>query len=382
MADREQADGTNVPQERTPETEQPRGPEDVAAEQAGARALADALKGSFRVLKVAMIALAVFYVISGIFYVQPQEVRFKLRFGRVVPSWGEWALQPGTMHIQWPWEAVERVSTEERSLAVETEFWTQYPMGPAPTRKSALRVQEDGFLITGDANIVHMQVRARYRVRGDAPGALSYLFGVTDAEEILKRQLLGATVKVVGSMKVMDVLKRQALLDQIRLELQRRVAVFEARAGIPLGIRVEAVEASEVIDNAIKNPTEPLAVRQAFTDAQNASSLRQQLIDEGRIESIAILEDARAKAAEIVASAAGFKERLVQTAQADAEAMAKLLPVYQASSEEAAILRETFFQRTLNSVMDTARSVYILYENPDRELRLLLSAEPPPPTED
>ena len=37
MADREQADGTNVPQERTPETEQPRGPEDVAAEQAGAR---------------------------------------------------------------------------------------------------------------------------------------------------------------------------------------------------------------------------------------------------------------------------------------------------------------------------------------------------------
>lgn len=368
-------DGIGVPDASGSGPGVPQAPRDVEAGEAGAKALSDALKGSFKVLKVAMIALAVFYIGKGVFYVQPQEVRFKLRFGRVVSSWGQWALKSGTVHIQWPWEEVETVSTEEKALPVEERFWTRYPQGTTRERKTSLRVQEDGFLITGDANIVHMQLRARYRVRSDSQGAFSYLFGVREPTEVLRRQLLASAVKVVGSMDVMEVLKRQSLFERIEAELEARVAAFERQAGVPLGIEVVAVEATEA--DGTKNPTEPWAVREAFTEAQNASSLRQQLMDEGRLEAISLEEDAKARSQETLATAAGHKERLLQTAQADAEAMAKLLPIYQRSAQEAEILRETFFERTLDATIGAARSVFVLYENSDREQRFLLSAEPP-----
>lgn len=358
-----------------PET--PESMSDMDAAEAGAKALSSALKGSFRMLTVAMIALAVFYVGKGIFYVHPQEVRFKLRFGEVVPSMGEIALRPGTVHIKWPWEEVYIVSTEEKVLPVDDAFWTYYPEG-ARNKKTSLRVQEDGFLITGDANIVHMQLRARYRRRGDAEGAMSCLFGVKDPEQILRRLLMASAVKVVGSMGVMDVLKRQGLFERILGELKVRVAEFEKQAGVPLGIEVIAVEATE---SETKNPTEPLAVRDAFTLAQNASSQRQQLMDEGRLAAISLREDARALSEETTASAQGEKAHMLQNAQADAEAMTRLLVAYRSSPGEAAILREDFFQRTLDSVIGAARGVFVLYQNPDRELRLLLSMEPPPPTE-
>jgi len=369
-------EGVDQPGEPASEPEEPQAPTEPEPEVAGAKALSDALKGSFTVLKIAMIALAVFYVVKGVFYVQPQEVRFKLRFGRVVPSWGEVALRPGTVHIQWPWEEVEIVSTEERTLPLEEEFWTFYPqMVGSMSKKTSLNVRDDGFLITGDANIVHMQLRARYRVRNDARGALSYLFGVRKPEEVLKRLLMASTVKVVGPMKVMEVLKRQELFDRIRDELNVRVAAFEHRAGVPLGVEVVAVEATETAGR--KNPTEPLAVSNAFLEAQNASSLREQLRDEGRLEAIAIEEDGKAKAEEIRAEAEGYRERLVQTAQADAEAMSKLLPVYNRSAEEANILRETFYQRALWQVLGNARGVNVLYEKPGREVRFILAGQPP-----
>jgi regulator of protease activity HflC (stomatin/prohibitin superfamily) len=382
MADKEHdavptSDDQGAPGSSASGPDHPEGPHDLEAAEAGARALSAALKGSFRMLKWAMIALAFFYFLSGLFYVHQQEIKFKLRFGRIVPSWGEYALKPGRWHIRWPWEEVQTVSTEEKALTIDDQFWTEYPEGPA-NRRTSLRVQDDGFLITGDVNIVHMQLRARYRVSNSAQGAMSYLFGVEDAEGILRRELLASTVKVVGSMDVMDVLRRQNLFERIKNELAARVAKFEKRAGIPLGLDVVAVEAT---GGEKKNPTEPQPVRDAFTKAQNASSLRQQLEKEGELEAISIREDAKAKAEETLAAAQGDKERLVQTAQADAEAMQKLLPSYQQSSGEAAILRESFFERTMDTVMGAAHGIFVLYENPSRELRLLLTTEPPAPVE-
>ena len=61
--------------------------------------------------------------------------------------------------------------------------------------------------------------------------------------------------------------------------------------------------------------------------------------------------------------------------------MAKLLAIYRRSPGEARILRETFFYRTLDSVVGAARGVSVLYDRPGRETRYMTSVEPPPPME-
>ncbi|KPK65239.1 MAG: hypothetical protein AMK73_03560 [Planctomycetes bacterium SM23_32] len=367
-----------------PEAAQPEeaaAPEEPTAEQAGTEALARALKGSFRVLKWGMIVLLAVYLGKGVFYVQPQEVRFKLRFGRVVTSWGEKVLKPGTIHIQWPWEEVQTVSTAEQVLEAGEEFYTDWRKAVL-SKKQSLDVREDGYLLTGDANIVHMRLNVRYRARGDAEGAQSYLFAVgkENVEEILRRLLLSATTKVVSSMQVMDVLKREGLFSAITDELAERLADFERQAGAPLGIELIAVEAIE--GEKEKNPTEPYAVRDAFYEAQNAGSRKDQLVEEGKLQANALLQDARGKASEAVAGAQGYRDRLVNMAQADAEALQKLLPVYGRSAAEADILRDTFYQRIVTDALRKAQGVFVLYQTPQgaqRELRLILGSKPRPP---
>ena len=373
MADREHdRDADLEPEAAAPEAEEPE------AEEAGSKALADALKVSFFVLKILMVGMVGIYLAMCVFQVQPQQVKFKQSFGRVVPSWGgKIALRPGTFHIKWPWQQVREVSTEERTLVLANEYWTNYPpQGGGNQPKRTLDVRQDGYLLTGDANIVHMQLRCRYSNRSDATGAMSLLFGVQNPEEILRRLLMAATVKVVGSMRVMEVLNPLELFGRIEEELKVRVAAFERRAGVPLGIEVQAVEA--VGGGERKNPTEPQVVSQAFVEAQNASSRLEQLREEGKAQKVALLEDGLARVGEIKADAEAYKQRLVMSARADAEAMQKLLPIYTRSEGEAATLRDTFYLRVLTDVLRHAWGTFVLYKREQgREIELMIGGRPP-----
>lgn len=346
-------------------------PEQPEPEAAGQRALAQALKGSFFVLKMAMILLVIFCLFKGIFSVRPSEVVVKLRFGDIAPSWqGKWVLEPGSgAHVQFPWEELEVIPTAEQALPLTQDFWTEWRKKDPSQKLKTLDVRTDGYLITGDANIVHMQMRVLYRARGDAAGALSYKFAIEDPKEILKRMVRSAAVKVVGSMDVMQVIKRQHLLDQITTEVRARLADFESAAGVSLGLDVREVEVIE--KEGMKNPTEPYPVRKAFLTAQEAGSRKQKSIEEGRSRRTVVVEGAEAKAREIEAAARGHSARLVGAAKADAESMAKLLAVYKESESEAAILRETFHQRTMQEVLRYVRSAYVLYTRPDGAGRVL-----------
>ncbi|MCK4283736.1 MAG: hypothetical protein KAX44_05415 [Candidatus Brocadiae bacterium] len=362
--------------------EEPQEPEvESQPEEAAGRALSQALKVSFTFLKLAMIALVGAYLVSGIFYVQPQEVRFKLRFGRVVPAKGEKVLRPGTgLYLRWPWEEVVTLPTDEQALRLDSEFWTIWPAeSRAPgQQKGTLDVHQDGFLITGDKNIVHMKVLARYQLRSDARGVVAYRFGVEEPEAVLRRALMAATTNVVGSMAVMDVItNRVKLATRIEENLKARLAGFEKNAGIPLGLKVIRVEPVETDEG--KNPTEPFAVAEAFYDAQNAASVRDLLKQEGVAEADRIVSQARAEAADIEAAALADRVRLVRAAQADAETMKKLLPIYNVSASVANILRENRYERAIEAVLRDSPGAFILRHPPGgttQELRLMMGRTP------
>jgi len=372
---------------QSPEQAEPSQPEPASpgTGDAGSEALAGALKVSFTFLKLAMAALVLFYVLRGIFYVDPQEVKFKLRFGRVVQAKGEWVLRPATgLYFRWPFfEEVVPVPTSEQGLNLGGAFWTDWSHDEMPgQQKRTLDVRTDGFLLTGDKNIVHMRLLARYQARSDPRGAVSYAFGVEGPEgkapePILDRMLRAATTKVVGSMEVMDVINRTNLFSRIESDVRRRLDEFERNSGVPLGIdlvRVEPIETEKV-----KNPTEPKTVSAAFYRAQNARSERDLLVQEGNTEATRIIDRAKSAAAEVEAAAMGDAVRLVRSAEADARAVERLLPIYRLSQPIANILRDRFYQRTIEEVMTRAPGAFVLHtpeEGSDTELRLMLGRRP------
>ena len=64
------------------------------AEDAGSQALADALRSSFFIVKIIMVALVLVFLGSGFFTVGPQEQAIKLRLGKPVGEGGAGAAWP------------------------------------------------------------------------------------------------------------------------------------------------------------------------------------------------------------------------------------------------------------------------------------------------
>ncbi|MFO8006620.1 MAG: SPFH domain-containing protein [Candidatus Brocadiia bacterium] len=353
-------------------------PESELSEETGSKALADALKTSFFFLKVVILVMVVAYLATGVFSVPPSEVAFVLNFGKLVPE-GQ-VMRPGTgLHFRWPWQKVETESTEEKTLELDKEFWP----GQTDVKQrgmAGLDVRRDGYLITGDVNVVHMKLRARYRVRDDNEGAIAYKFGIEKPEGVLRRLLEAATCKVVGTMHVMDVIEREGLFSRIEQELRDRIEGFEDRAGIPLGLELVAVEAVEVPEG--KNPTEPRAVSRWFFQAQDAVSRRNQLVQEGQTAYSRMLQEAEAERAEILGKAQGERTELVRGARADAQTLQRILPIYNESPAVRAILLDRFYKRAIEEVVSNSPGSFVLHRTKGdsaRELRLMFNRVPPVP---
>jgi membrane protease subunit HflK len=136
-------------------------------------------------------AMAVLYALSGITVVKPDEVAVILRWGRLVGSTP--VLQehgPGLLFsFPRPIDRVVRVQVKHvwevqvRTLASTDEGYTLDPV-------------TQGYALTGDQNIVHVDMVARYRVRDPAEWA----FYGPKSEDVLRVEVTAAMVRSLGEM--------------------------------------------------------------------------------------------------------------------------------------------------------------------------------------
>jgi hypothetical protein len=107
-------------------TANPAGPGADPALDPAQQSLAEALRVSFGILKLAMLALLVAYAFSGTFSVGSNEVALRLRFGDYVGAPGERVLERGTyLAAPFPFEQVVKVDTRPMRLPLDQEFWYQ-----------------------------------------------------------------------------------------------------------------------------------------------------------------------------------------------------------------------------------------------------------------
>lgn len=148
--------------------------------------------------------MVVVYALSGITIVRPDEVAVVLRWGRLV---GETpALQehgPGLLFaFPRPVDQVVRVQIKHvwevpiTTLASSPEDEDEAPSG------DTLDPLTQGYALTGDENIVHVSMVARYRVRDPA----EFAFYGPKAEDVLRVEVTAAMVRSLGEMGVDRVL--------------------------------------------------------------------------------------------------------------------------------------------------------------------------------
>ena len=320
--------------------------------------LSQALRAGFNVLRLIMIALLVFYFLSGWFQVEPGQQGIIVRFGelRMNNSASAGAEYRGTpvfgpgWHVALPdpFDEKIRLSGETRKDVLYTFSFKINPkdlqgkdlseleLGQMVPPRAKLTPGQDATLITGDRNLSHGIFAIEYRIKR----ADLFVRNVGDDADAIKPLLTriaeNAIVRTVAGMPVERILRTRT--DEVSGDftgaIERRIAA--EMDALETGIEIAKVEAKTV---------EPGLVRDAFIAVSNAKVERNRRQDEARQEANRILSkaaggnkimvDGQSKARYEVVLDAIDAYGAAQTADADEARLAELRAVVDQTLDQA-----------------------------------------------
>jgi membrane protease subunit HflK len=232
------------------------------------QSLAEALRMSFAILKLAMVALLVAYAFSGTFSVGSNEVALRLRFGDYVGGSGERILERGTyLAAPFPIEEIVKVDTRPTTLTLDKEFWFETSAQESGMTRSQMQARKalplhplrDGSLITGDSNIAHAKWTITWRVADP----VAYLTNVGG------RPLAGEIVRLVAQQGIVQAAAGIAAEELLRGVVNRDLAVGAMQR------RLDDMRTGLTIDQlTLDKVSAPMRVAASFDAVTSAESDR------------------------------------------------------------------------------------------------------------
>lgn len=344
---------------------EPKLPPQAAVEDTATQALAEAMRTSFVVVRLLLIGLAVYFLCSGVFIVKEQERAVILRFGKPVGTGLEALRGPG-FHWAFPYpiDEVYRIKAVKVQSAASTIGWyaedaRRKAAGQETPVNPTLDPIRDGYLLTGDRNIIHVRAILRYSI--EEP--LEFFFNHSNAYFAVTNALDNAVVFAASRYNVDDALRRDlaGLQDLIR----RRVEATTARMN--LGIKVQQVD-------LVTAP--PRQVQDAFEEVIKAENKRGEDISVAQGYAAEVRSRAEGEAAARINAAQAAAVRFIESIKSDARYFSELLPRYQANPT---LFSEWLQTEVLARALTNSQEKFFLpiRTGPgQRELRLQLSREP------
>ncbi len=193
---------------------------------------------------------------------------------------------------------------------------------------------------TSDNNIIHAEFVVQYRITN----AFNALYRVAELDGMLADAAQAAMREVVGRSNADAIIAEQKDLIGIEVGrlLQQILTSYEA------GIEIERV--------AIQDVQPPAGVRDAFDDVLAASQDRSRQINEAESYANQVLPQARAEAAELIASAEGYRDAKIAEAEGESQRFQALLVEYQKAPE---ITRKRLYLETMEKVLPNVEIVVI-----------------------
>lgn len=247
-------------------------------------------------------AIAVIWLASGFYTIQPGEEGVVTRFGKVTRI----ATAGLNYHIPWPIEELRKVNVAE-IRRLEVGFRSN------PVRPNLVRlIPAESLMLTGDENIVSAQLTVQYRIKEPE----KFLFKLRDpvntlqaATEVALRSRVGNTtieeVLTVGRDRVQN--ETQAFLQELMDTYQSGVQITE--------VKLQTVEA-------------PREVKDAFDEVVRAREDREKLINQARGYREDLIPKARGEVQEIVQAAEAYKQERTLRATGDGARFTSVLTEY------------------------------------------------------
>ncbi|MES1943713.1 HflK protein [Salinisphaera sp. PC39] len=303
--------------------------------------------------------IAVIWLLTGFYVVQPGEQGVVLRFGAYHDTFG-----PGWhWHMPYPVDKVIKVDIQQVRSASNSEV-----------------------MLTRDENLVDVRVAVQYRV----DDAHNYLFNLRNPDETVAQVLKSAVREIVGTSGMNQVIQEGVRVDELEDEAIEKLDLKESKeteeSEDPLGsVREELVKEIEAqqesyprIDDRSRallpenirkilqftldeyesgmritavnvqysQPPEP--VQGAFEEAIKAREEEERKKNIARAYAREIVEQAQGEAKALVLEARGYRERKIARASGETERFTQLLSEYSRAPE---VTRKRLYLETMNEVL-------------------------------
>jgi regulator of protease activity HflC (stomatin/prohibitin superfamily) len=246
------------------------------------QSLADALRLSYRVLQLAILALVAVFLLSGFQQVKEGQTGVKTRFGRIVGAPGNEQVTPGLQPF-WPYPVGEIVLLPQKdAVELNTEFFPKLT-AETPTLELAtgkalpsdpIRPGVDGSLITADGDLAHVRISAEFTV--DDPVSTLAEFRPDSLRQVVRKALQRSMVQVAAQYTLQELLENR---DAPALDLRDRAqATLDAMRA---GVRLSAV--------TLQDRIAPLAIRNGLSRVQEARENAKVAVENAQQEANATL---------------------------------------------------------------------------------------------
>lgn len=245
------------------------------------QSFADALKLSYRILQLGILALVAVFLFSGFQTVEEGDLGVKTRFGAIEGVPGDEQVGPG-LHPYWPYPIGEvLVVPQVREVELLRAFWpVAKNVAPSTLPKRAgiddlrteneqLRAGLDGYILTAGGDIAHCEIRASYEIQ-DAASFLRELSPAM-ADQLVTNALERGMVLAGATFSLTEFID---LRDTPNEAVQSRAQ--EVLDALDSGIELKSVR--------IGQRTAPLAIRAQYRDVQVAREEAKEAVERARQE--------------------------------------------------------------------------------------------------
>ncbi len=299
-----------------------------------ARAMAGQLgkpDGEGRMVAFALAALAIVWLGSGIYRVEPGENAVIQRFGAIERTQG----QPGLGYrLPWPVESVTKLNVMlDRRTTVGF-----IDSGIGGTAKQD--ISEESLMLTADANIVDIDVVVLWNI-GEAE---KYLFSVRNPDQTVKRVAESAIREAVGQTKLQSIITQGRDDVAIRIQKSMQGILDSYKSGI--AVKQVLIQEATVHPDVLEAYNDVAASRQDAERYQNEAMIyRNDIIPKARGQAIKMLQDAQA-----------YKQDVTARATGDASRFSAMLEAYRSGKD---VTRDRLYIETMERVLSTASSVIV-----------------------
>ena len=269
--------------------------------------------------------IALLWLVSGFYQIQPNEEGVVLRFGAYNRS-----TTPGLhYHLPYPLEYVYKVNlTQERSIN----------LGVQESRNLSANTFTESHMLTGDENIVDINLTVVWNIKD----AQDFLFKTRTPEMTVKVAAQSVLREIIGQSKMEDVITgdRAKIENDTQKELQGLLDKFQTGVNI---VRVKLQKADP-----------PKQVVDAFNEVQRAKTDAERFKNEAEAYANEVLPKAEGEAIKRKQEAEAYRAAVINKAEGEAQ---RFSSVYTAYKTGKSVTAKRLYLETMEDVLKKSKKV-------------------------